>query len=130
MNEAILIVDDNLDNLELARFLLDGDGFDVRVAADPETALKILETYRPRLILMDVQLPGMDGLELTQRLREQPALRGVVIVALSAYAMESDKENARAAGCNGYITNPIDTRTFVGEMRSYLDAPQQEVLAG
>jgi two-component system, cell cycle response regulator DivK len=123
MNEPILIVDDNIDNLELTQILLEGEGFEVRLAEDAETALKTLQTYRPRLILMDVQLPGMDGLELTRRLRQNPALQGVIIVALSAYAMKSDEDNAREAGCDGYITKPINTRTFVGAVRGYLDAP-------
>jgi len=119
--EAILIVDDNIDNQELTRFLLEGEGFDVRVAEDADSALKTLQTYHPRLILMDIQLPKMDGLELTRRLRQKPTLQSVIIVALSAYAMKSDKDNARAAGCDGYITKPIDTRTFVDVVRGYLE---------
>lgn len=121
MHEPVLIVDDNVDNQELTRFLLEGAGFEVRLAEDAEAALAILETFRPKLILMDIQLPGMDGLELTRRLRQQPALQDVIIVALSAYAMKSDKDNARAAGCNAYITKPIDTRTFVDVLRGCLD---------
>ena len=129
MKEAVLIVDDNMDNRDLGRFLLEGDGFDVRAAEDAEAALKILETYRPQLILMDIQLPGMDGLQLTRRLRKEAAWQDVIIVALSAYAMESDKDNARAAGCDGYITKPIDTRTLVKELRGYLDSTKPRVLA-
>ena len=121
MHEPVLIVDDNVDNQELTRFLLEGAGFEVRLAEDAEAALTILETFRPKLILMDIQLPGMDGLELTRRLRQQPAMQDVIIVALSAYAMKSDKDNARAAGCNAYITKPIDTRTFVDVLRDCLD---------
>ena len=121
MHEPVLIVDDNVDNQELTRFLLEGAGFEVRLAGDAEAALTILETFRPKLILMDIQLPGMDGLELTRRLRQQPAFQDVTIVALSAYAMKSDKDNARAAGCDGYITKPIDTRTFVSAVRKYVD---------
>jgi len=119
--EAILIVDDNIDNQELTRCLLKGEGFDVRVAEDADSALKTLQTYHPRLILMDIQLPKMDGLELTRRLRQKPTLQSVIIIALSAYAMKSDKDNARAAGCDGYITKPIDTRTFVDVVRGYLE---------
>lgn len=122
MNESILIVDDNLDNLELTRILLEGDGFEVRPAEDAETALRTLRNYRPHLILMDIQLPGMDGLELTRRLRQEPAFEDVVIVALSAYAMKSDEDNARAVGCDGYITKPIDTRTFAAAVRGHLEA--------
>lgn len=120
MHEPVLIVDDNVDNQELTRFLLEAAGFQVRLAQDAEAALTILKTFRPQLILMDVQLPGMDGLELTRRLRQDPALREVIIVALSAYAMKRDKDSARAAGCDGYISKPIDTRTFVDVLRGYL----------
>jgi two-component system cell cycle response regulator DivK len=122
MNESILIVDDNIDNLELTQILLEGEGFEVRLAEDAETALKALQIYRPQLILMDVQLPGMDGLELTRRLRQDPALQDVIILALSAYAMKGDEDNARGAGCDGYITKPINTRTFAGTVRGYLEA--------
>jgi len=113
-------VDDNIDNLDLTQIVLEGQGFEVRVAEDAEKAVKVLETYHPRLILMDIQLPGMDGLELTRRLRAMPALQDVIIVALSAYAMTSDKDTARAAGCDGYVTKPIDTRTFAAEVQGFL----------
>jgi two-component system, cell cycle response regulator DivK len=121
MKQSILIVDDNPDNLDLTRILLESEGFDVRVAEDAETALQVLDTYRPDLILMDIQLPGMDGLELTRRLRLDPARREVVIVALSAYAMKSDEDSARLAGCDRYVTKPINTRTFIPTIRGYLE---------
>jgi len=121
MNQSILVVDDNIDNLELTQILLESEGFEVRLAEDAEMALQTLQTYRPRLILMDIQLPGMDGLELTRRLRQDPELQDVIVVALSAYAMKGDEENARAAGCDGYIPKPIDTRTFGGAVRGYLE---------
>jgi len=92
------------------------------MAEDAPRALLIVETFHPDLILMDVQLPGMDGLELTRRMRQDPALRGVIIVALSAYAMATEQQNARAAGCDGYITKPINTRTFAQVVRQYLHA--------
>jgi two-component system cell cycle response regulator DivK len=123
MSESILVVDDNVDNLELTQILLECEGFKVRIAEDAAQALCVLGTYRPKLILMDVQLPGMDGLELTRRLRQDPSMHDVIIVALSAYAMAAEKENARAAGCDGYITKPINTRTFASAVRQYLDAP-------
>lgn len=119
--ESILVVEDNIDNQELTKILLEGEGWEVRFAEDAQVALNTLGTYHPRLILMDVQLPGMDGLELTRRLRTEPAFEDVIIVALTAYAMTGDEENARSAGCDGYITKPIDTRTFATTVREYLD---------
>ncbi len=110
--EPILIVDDNPTNLKLVRVLLQGEGYDVRTAVDSEDALLTLESFSPRLILMDIQLPGMDGLELTRRLKADPARKDIVILALTAYAMKGDEEKARKAGCDGYITKPIDIDTL------------------
>lgn len=107
--EAILIVDDNAANLKLARILLTVEGYAVRTASDAEQALRVLETYRPRLILMDIQLPGMDGLQLTRCLKSDPLTKDILIVALTAYAMKGDEEKARAAGCDGYVAKPIDS---------------------
>jgi two-component system cell cycle response regulator DivK len=121
MAESILVVDDNLDNRDLTRILLECEGYEVRLAEDAAQALGMFETYRPKLILMDVQMPGMDGLELTRQLRRKPALQDVIIVALSAYAMVAEKANALAAGCDGYITKPINTRTFAGTVAQYLE---------
>ncbi len=89
--------------------LLSSAGYDVRTAPDAEEALRVLDSFSPRLILMDLQLPGMDGLELTRRLKADPARRGIIIVALTAYAMRGDREKALAAGCDGYVSKPIDT---------------------
>ena len=122
MGEAVLVVDDNRDNRDLTQILLECEGFEVQLAEDASAALDILASIRPRIILMDVQLPGMDGLELTRRLRLDPSLQAVIIVALSAYAMAVDKEKARAAGCDGYITKPIDTRTFGAKIRQLVEA--------
>lgn len=118
---SVLIVDDNIDNLELAQMVLENEGFEVRVAEDAAQALKQIEAFHPKLVLMDVQLPGTDGLELTRRLRRDPSLDDMVIVALTAYAMKGDRENALAAGCDNYVTKPIDTRTFSATVRACLD---------
>src|SRR5690349_254339 len=118
--EEILIVDDNAANLKLARVLLTVEGYQVRVASDAEQALRLLEGYRPQLILMDIQLPGMDGLELTRRLKADPETRDIVIIALTAYAMKGDDERARAAGCDGYVSKPIDTRSLPQVLASHL----------
>ncbi len=108
----ILIVDDNAANLKLARVVLAAEGYDVHTANDAEEALRILPTIAPRLILMDIQLPDMDGLELTRQLKADPRYRNLVIVALTAYAMKGDDEKARKAGCDGYVTKPIDPDTL------------------
>jgi CheY-like chemotaxis protein len=118
--EPILIVDDNPVNLKLIRVLLSGEGYDVHTAADAEEALNSLKVFRPCLILMDLQLPGMDGLELTRRIKADPAMADTVIVALTAYAMKGDEEKALSAGCDGYITKPIDTRALPKLVAGYL----------
>lgn len=118
--EPLLIVDDNPANLKLARVLLSSEGYEVRTAHDAKAALSMLAGFRPRLILVDIQMPGMDGIELTRRLRTEPAMQGVVIVALTAYAMKGDDERMLAAGCDGYIAKPIDTRTLPQTIARYL----------
>jgi len=107
--ESILVVDDNAQNLKLARVMLRAEGYDVRTAVDAEEALELLAGYTPQLILMDIQLPGMDGLELTRRLKADPQRREILVIALTAYAMKGDQERALAAGCDGYLAKPIDT---------------------
>lgn len=118
--EPILIVDDNPVNLKLARVLLEGAGYAVRTAADADSALGILKSWRPRLILMDIQLPGMDGLALTRKLKDDPETRDILIIALTAYAMKGDDAKALASGCAGYITKPLDTRTFADDIARWL----------
>ena len=108
--EPVLIVDDSSMNLKLVRMLLESEDYLVRTASSAEDALAVLQEFRPRLILVDIQLPGMNGLDLTRRLKSDPELRHVVIVALTSYAMKGDDEKALAAGCDGYVTKPIDTR--------------------
>jgi CheY-like chemotaxis protein len=116
----ILVVDDNPQNMKLAQVLLAGEGYDVRTAIDAEHALEILETFSPALILMDLQLPGMDGLELTRRLKSDPRRRDIVIIALTAYAMKGDDARAFAAGCDGYISKPIDIEAFAKLVAEHL----------
>ena len=118
--KSILIVDDNTQNLKLARVVLANEGFDVQTASNAEDALQLLRTITPRLILMDIQLPGMDGLELTRRLKADPATRAIRVIALTAYAMKGDDEKAFAAGCDGYITKPIDVERLPVVVSSYL----------
>jgi two-component system, cell cycle response regulator DivK len=117
---SVLIVDDNSSNLSLMQAVLDGDSLLVKCATDAEEAGAILESFKPELILMDIQLPGMDGLEFTRRLKRDPRTSGIIVIALTAYAMKGDEEKAIGAGCDGYITKPIDTRTLPRVIAEYL----------
>lgn len=119
-SEAILIVEDNPTNLKLAKLLLTLEGYEVRSAMNAEEAIKVLATFHPRLILMDLQLPGKNGLILTQEIKSNSKLKDIFIVALTAYAMKGDKEKAKAAGCDGYMTKPISVVTFPGMIADYL----------
>lgn len=112
MSEPILIVDDNLTNLKLVAYLMRSKGYEVATAVDADTALAAINAGKPRVILMDLQLPGIDGLELTRRLKSDPATRDIKIIAVTAYAMKGDQDKALAAGCDDYVTKPIDTRTL------------------
>lgn len=117
---VVLVVDDNPTNLKLIAYLLQAKGYDVRTAIDAETALQEVQTFRPALILMDLQLPGMDGLELTRRLKAAPETRDIVVIAVTAYAMKGDEERARAAGCDGYVPKPVDTRALPRLVAQYI----------
>lgn len=119
-HEPILIVEDNPINLRLEKILLATEGYDIRTAADAEEALKLLESFVPRLIIMDLQLPGMSGLELTQKLKSDPKFKNIIILAVTAYAMKGDKEKALAVGCDGYITKPLDTKVFPTTIANFL----------
>jgi CheY-like chemotaxis protein len=116
----ILLVEDNPSNSKLARILLEREGHEVCAAYDAEEALRILQSFAPRLILMDIQLPGMDGLTLTRKLKADPRTRDIPVVAMTAYAMKGDPSHALAAGCQGYITKPIDTRHFAADVIAHL----------
>ena len=100
--------------------MLSVDGYEVHTAADAEEALVLLGTVHPGLILMDLQLPGLDGLELTRRLKADRATRDIVVVALTAYAMQGDEQKALDAGCDGYVAKPIDTRLLAATVAKYL----------
>ena len=102
--EPILVVDDTPVNLKLTRILLVNEGYKVMTAATAEEALELLKSFHPHLVLTDIQLPGMDGLELTRRIRKDPNLKDLVVVALTAFAMKGDEQKAIDAGCDGYIT--------------------------
>jgi CheY-like chemotaxis protein len=110
MSARILIVDDNPVNLKLASDILEMEGYTVVKADDAEAAQVMLKDIIPDLILMDIALPGMDGLTLTRMLKAEARLKHVPVIALTAFAMKGDEQKAFEAGCDGYITKPIDTR--------------------
>jgi CheY-like chemotaxis protein len=116
----ILVVEDNEANQVLATAVLELAGYRVELASSAKEAVERLTTNQPDLILMDVQLPGEDGLGLTRRLKADPKTAMIPIVALTAHAMVGDREVALAAGCVGYIAKPINTRTFAEQIRQYL----------
>jgi CheY-like chemotaxis protein len=119
-NEPILIVDDNLMNLKLEKRLLELEQYQVLTAKNAEETLKTLEYFRPRLILMDFQLPGMDGVELTQRIKADARNKDILILMATSYDQQGDEARARAAGCTGYLNKPIDTQTLPGVIAGYL----------
>jgi CheY-like chemotaxis protein len=121
MSAPILIVDDHPGNLKLLSYILTQQGYDIRTATDADEALRVLASFQPRLILMDLQLPGMDGLQLTAKLRKDPAFSSTIIVAVTASAMKGDEERAVSAGCDGYITKPIDTRALPRTVATFLE---------
>jgi CheY-like chemotaxis protein len=119
-NAQILIVDDNPTNLKLASDVLEWAGYNVSQAQDAEEALDIIKTSPPELILMDIALPGMDGLTLTRKLKADPATSQIKVIALTAFAMKGDELKAADAGCNGYVSKPIDTRTLPDQVGRWL----------
>jgi CheY-like chemotaxis protein len=116
----ILVVDDNEAGQLLARSVLEIEGFRVDTAGSSQEVLEELKANRPDLILMDVQLPGQDGLSLTRQLKADPATAGILVVALTAHAMPGDREQALAAGCIDHISKPFDTRTLGAKVRAFL----------
>ena len=116
----VLVVDDNAINVELVRYILEQEGFAVDAAGDAHEALRRIDSFKPELILMDIQMPGMDGIELTQRLKADPRLQHIIVVAFTAYAMRGDEAKMRVAGCDGYLSKPINVSTFADSVRSML----------
>lgn len=120
MSEKILIVEDNEINMKLIKAILKTKGYILVEAKDGEEALQAVVRERPDLILMDIQIPKIDGLEATRRIRKMEELGNTLIIALTAHAMEGDREKILDAGCDGYIAKPIDTRTFPLEVEAIL----------
>jgi CheY-like chemotaxis protein len=120
MTTHILVVDDNPINLKLASDVLEMAGYTTTKAVDAEEAQEMISRRIPDLILMDIALPGMDGLTLTRKLKSDATLRHVPVIALTAFAMVGDEEKARLAGCDGYITKPIDTRMLAQQVAEWV----------
>ena len=118
--EQILVVDDNVANATLAATALEAQGYEVRIAESGAGLWEALKTFHPRVILMDIHLPDANGLQLTQQLKESPETKDIAIIVATAYAMKSDQVRARAVGCDGYITKPIDTRTLARTVAAHL----------
>lgn len=120
MKAHILVIDDNPVNLKLACELLEIEGYRITKAKDAEEALLVIAKTQFDLVLIDIELPGMDGLTLTRRLKENSVTRPVPVVALTSFAMKGDDEKAFQAGCAGYLTKPIDTREFPGQIAAFI----------
>ena len=116
----VLIIEDNATNMTLAIFLLQSAGYTVVSATDAETGLMLARDERPELILMDIQLPGMDGLQATALLKKDEATRHIPVIALTALAMKGDEERIRAAGCDGYIAKPMRYQEFLATVAAHL----------
>jgi CheY-like chemotaxis protein len=121
----ILVVEDNEANRMLVQAVLEGLGYKVRLASSATEAHLSLAQHRPDLILMDIKLPGQDGLALTRQLKADPDLASIPIVAVTAHAMASDRQLSLEAGCIGYIAKPFDTRTLGAEIQEFLLRAQQ-----
>jgi two-component system cell cycle response regulator DivK len=115
----VLLVEDNAANMTLATFLLQSAGYEVITATDAETGVSLARSQSPALILMDIQLPGMDGLQATAQLRADESTRAIPVIALTALAMKGDEERIRAAGCDGYIAKPLDYKSFLATVAGF-----------
>lgn len=120
MPAEILIIEDNPLNMELARDLLESRGYNVREAVTAQEGIQAIRASLPDLVLMDIQLPGMDGLTATRLLRQDETLKNLIIIALTAHAMKGDEQKVMEAGCNGYMSKPIDTRLFHATIARFL----------
>lgn len=120
MSGRVLIVDDHTANLKLTRLVLERAGFDVRTAENAPDARAVIAGFAPELILLDIQMPDVDGLTFARELRADPTTSGIVIVALTAHAMKGDDEKALAAGCDGYLAKPMDVQRLPGQVRAWL----------
>lgn len=120
MSKRILVVEDQADNRQILRDLLGNAGYELMEAENGEQALSAVAAQRPDLILMDIQLPVMDGYEATRRIKADPALRAIPIIVVTSYALSGDEGKAREAGCDAYVTKPFSPRQLLATIRDYL----------
>jgi two-component system cell cycle response regulator DivK len=120
MSKRILVVEDQEDNRQIIRDLLSATDYEIMEAESGEQALDAVAKQRPDLILMDIQLPGIDGYEATRRIKADPALRSIPIIAVTSYALSGEEQKARAAGCNEYVPKPYSPRQLLAKIRQYL----------
>ncbi|HBC86230.1 MAG TPA: response regulator [Lentisphaeria bacterium] len=126
MKRKILLIEDNEQNQYLVTFLLEKHGYEVIPAIDGPMGIELAGRVLPDLILLDIQLPSMDGYAVAHELRSNPALENTPIIAVTSYAMTGDREKTIAAGCNGYIEKPINPDTFVSEFEHFIEGSQKE----
>lgn len=119
-NKTVLVIEDNDLNMELVVNVLEMCNYRVLQASNAETGIQLARTHLPNLILMDIQLPGMDGYAATRLIKEDPAIKDIPVVALTAYAMKRDQEEAERAGCLGYISKPFSLKPFMEAVKGYL----------
>jgi two-component system cell cycle response regulator DivK len=122
MSKRVLVIEDHEDNRRILRDLLTSAGYEPIEAVTGEEGVALAETHRPDLILMDIQLPGLDGYEATRRIKANPALRHIPVIAVTSYALSGDDVKARAAGCDAYVTKPFSPRALLAKIREYLPA--------
>jgi two-component system, cell cycle response regulator DivK len=120
VSRRILVIEDHEDNRRIVRDLLTPSGYELIEAVTGEEGVAMAETHRPDLILMDIQLPGLDGYEATRRIKANPALRPIPIIAVTSYALSGDDVKAREAGCDAYVTKPFSPRALLAKIREYL----------
>jgi two-component system cell cycle response regulator DivK len=122
MSKRVLVVEDHEDNRRILRDLLTSAGYEPIEAVSGEEGVALAETHRPDLILMDIQLPGLDGYEATRRIKANPALRHIPVIAVTSYALSGDEVKAKEAGCDAYVTKPFSPRALLAKIREYLPA--------
>ena len=120
MRKRILLVEDHEDNRRIARHVLSKGGYEVIEAETGTAGVEMAEKTRPDLILMDIQLPGLDGYEATRRIKANPALRSIPVIAITSYALSGDDQKAREAGCDDYLSKPVSPRVILEKVRAYL----------